>query len=320
MRIQKLTPALKDYIWGGTALKERFGKQTQLARVAESWELSCHPDGESLIDGGQYDGMPLSRYLIEQGNAVLGTNCEQFAFFPVLIKLIDAQQRLSIQVHPNDKYASRVEGGCGKTEMWYVVDCKPHATLYYGFAKEITKQRFAELIQSGELESALNAVPVKQGDVLFIDAGTIHAIGEGILLAEIQQSSNLTYRVYDYNRPDADGKPRELHVQKALDVTITRPFAPSSIAEQAYTVLDGYRTRRLARCDYFTVHELRINSHASLCADDTSFHSLLCLAGEGVAENAEQHIAIKKGDSLFVPAGLGNYRLAGQMTVLKTVV
>ncbi len=320
MRIEKLKPALKDYIWGGTALKERFGKQTQLARVAESWELSCHPDGESLIHGGRYDGMPLSQYLSEKGTAVLGTNCGRFALFPVLIKLIDAQKRLSIQVHPNDDYASRVEGGCGKTEMWYVVDCKPDATLYYGFAKEITKQQFAELIQSGELESALNAVPVKKGDVLFIDAGTIHAVGAGILLAEIQQSSNLTYRVYDYNRPDADGKPRELHVQKALDVTITRPFAPSSIAEQDYTVLDGYQTRRLARCEYFTVHELRINSHASLYADGASFHSLLCLDGEGVAENAEQRVAIKKGDSLFVPAGLGNYRLTGQMTVLKTIV
>ncbi len=320
MRIEKLKPALKDYIWGGTALKERFGKHTELARVAESWELSCHPDGESLIEGGQYDGMPLSQYLSEQKNAVLGTNCGRFASFPVLIKLIDAQQRLSIQVHPNDEYASRVEGGCGKTEMWYVVDCKPDATLYYGFAKEITKQQFAELIQSGELESALNALPVKKGDVLFIDAGTIHAIGAGILLAEIQQNSNLTYRVYDYNRSNADGKPRELQVQKALDVTITKPFAPSSIAEQHYTVLDGYQTRRLARCDYFTVHELRINTQALLCADNTSFHSLLCLEGEGVAENAEQHVAIKKGDSLFIPAGLGEYRIAGNLVLLHTTV
>ncbi len=320
MRIEKLKPTLKDYIWGGTALKERFGKQTQLARVAESWELSCHPDGESLIDGGQYDGMSLSRYLGEQGKAMLGTNCRRFAGLPVLIKLIDASSDLSIQVHPNDEYASRVEGGYGKTEMWYVVDCKPGATLYYGFKRELTKQRFAELIQSGELELALNTVSVKKGDVLFIDAGTIHAIGAGILIAEIQQSSNTTYRVYDYGRTGADGKPRALHVQQALDVTVTKPFAPSSVAEQDYSILDGYQTRRLARCDYFTVHELRVNSHASLCADETSFHSLLCLDGEGAAENAEQRVAIKNGDSLFVPACLGNYRLTGQMTVLKTVV
>ncbi len=320
MRIEKLTPALKDYLWGGTALKERFGKQTQFARVAESWELSCHPDGESLIDGGQYDGIPLSRVIGEQGKAVLGTNCRRFESLPVLIKLIDANSNLSIQVHPNDEYASRVEGGTGKTEMWYVVDCKPGATLYCGFAKSLTKQQFATLIERGELQTALNAVPVKKGDVLFIDAGTIHAIGAGILIAEIQQSSNTTYRVYDYGRTGADGQPRELQVQKALDVTITRPFAPSSIAEQDYCVLDGYQTRRLARCDYFTVHELVIQTQAMLQADETSFQSLLCLDGQGTVECADQCVIIKKGDSLFVPAGLGNYRIAGELTLLQTVV
>ncbi len=320
MEIIKLKAALKDYIWGGTALKNRFGKQTLLPRVAESWELSCHPDGESVITGGQYDGLSLSEYIKKCGDEVLGTNCRRFDFFPVLIKLIDAKSDLSIQVHPDDEYALRTEGGYGKTEMWYVVDCEPGAKLYCGFSRSISKEQFEELIAKGTLESALNEVPVKKGDVFFIKAGTIHAIGAGILIAEIQQNSNTTYRVYDYGRVGADGKPRELHIQKALDVTITQAAPPIGSAEKEYQVLDGCQKRCLSRCDYFTVHEYLITKQASLNADKSSFHSLLCIEGEGMVENGGQVVRISRGDSLFVPAGFGEYRVTGNLTMLHTTV
>ncbi|MFA9380295.1 MAG: type I phosphomannose isomerase catalytic subunit [Acetanaerobacterium sp.] len=320
MPIIKLKAALKDYIWGGTALKERFGKHTSLDRVAESWELSCHPDGQSVVENGAYEGLALGEYIEKAGRGVLGANCARFEFFPVLIKLIDAKRDLSIQVHPDDDYARRVEGGYGKTEMWYVVDCEKGARLYYGFKQNVTREQFGHEIAANTLETALNAVEVHKGDVFFIDAGTIHAIGAGILIAEIQQSSNTTYRVYDYGRMGADGRPRELHVEKALDVTKTAPPCPTSVADPAPTQESGYTLRRLASCGYFTVHAVQVMSHAALFADESSFHSVLCIEGGGTISGEGEHYAIGKGDSFFVPAGLGGYTLEGEMTVIRTTV
>ena len=215
----RLNSPLKDYIWGGTRLKTEFGKSTSLERVAESWELSCHKDGPSLIENGDFAGKTLPEYIKIQGKSVLGTNCEKFDYFPILIKLIDAQDNLSVQVHPDNNYALRVEGEYGKTEMWYIVDCAEGASLIYGFDHEISAEEFARRIQDNTLLNVCNIVPVKKGDVFFIEAGTIHAIGKGILIAEIQQNSNTTYRVYDYGRVGADGNPRQLHIEKAKEVT-----------------------------------------------------------------------------------------------------
>ena len=222
MRPFELIPPIKDYIWGGTKLREEFGKESGLERLAESWELSCHKDGVSVISGGEFDGMTLSEFVEEHPEA-LGKNCGRFEFFPVLIKLIDARDDLSVQVHPDDDYAMRVEGGYGKTEVWYVIDCEEGAELIYGFAEETDSDTFRRAIEEGTLLDIVNRVPVKKGDVFFIEAGTLHAIGKGILIAEIQQNSNTTYRVYDYGRLGADGKPRELHIDKALDVTRCTP-------------------------------------------------------------------------------------------------
>ncbi len=320
MPILKLTAALKDYLWGGTALKTEFYKQTELAKVAESWELSCHPDGPSVICGGACDGLPLSDYIRQAGRGVLGENCARFDDFPILIKLIDAKDNLSIQVHPANDYALRVEGGYGKTEMWYIVGCEKGAQLFYGFKNEITKEEFQRHIEQNTLETALNRVAVNKGDVFFIDAGTIHAIGRGILIAEIQQNSNTTYRVYDYGRVGADGKPRALHVPKALDVTVTAPPRPSSLPDITPTAHDGYTLRKLARCGYFTVHAAEITKSAAFTADGASFHSILCLEGQGMLSGAGERHEIKKGDSFFIPAGLGEYTLSGGMTVIKTTI
>ena len=207
----------KDYLWGGNRLREEYGKVSDKDKIAESWELSCHKDGESVIANGELAGKTLTQYIEEQGKAVLGKNCEKFENFPILIKLIDAKDNLSVQVHPNNEYAMRVEGEYGKTEMWYIVDCDPGAELIYGFKGEISRDEFKERIANNTLLEVTNNVPVHKGDVFFIEAGTLHAIGKGILIAEIQQNSNTTYRVYDYGRVGADGKPRQLHVEKAVE-------------------------------------------------------------------------------------------------------
>ena len=179
MAILKLKPACKDYLWGGHRLADEFGIEYDGDILAEAWELSCHPDGPSIIVNGEYAGRTLKEYIDEKGMEVLGENCRRFREFPILTKFIDARDNLSVQVHPNNRYALKHEGQYGKTEMWYVLDAIPGSFLYYGFREEITREEFAKRIQENTLLEVLNAVPVKKGDVLFIESGTLHAIGEG---------------------------------------------------------------------------------------------------------------------------------------------
>lgn len=207
MPVLKLKPACKDYIWGGSRLKELYNKAYEGKILAETWELSCHPDGPSLIENGPFAGRTLREFIDAEGKQVLGANCQVFQDFPILIKFIDAKEDLSIQVHPNNTDALEHEGQYGKTEMWYVLEAEPDAFLYYGFRHEITRDEFRRRIADNTLTEVLNAVPVHKGDLFYIPAGTIHAICKGIVIAEIQQSSNVTYRVYDYNRLGADGAP-----------------------------------------------------------------------------------------------------------------
>ena len=214
MALLKLKPSFKDYLWGGHRLVDHYYKEYDGEILAESWELSCHPDGPSYIANGTYTGMTLRQFIEKEGKEVLGTNCAKFEDFPILAKFIDARDHLSIQVHPDNSYALQNEGQYGKTEMWFVMDCEPGSYLYFGFQKEISKEEFAERIANDTLTEVLNKVEVQKGDSFFIEAGTLHAIGKGILIAEIQQNSNLTYRVYDYNRKDAQGNTRELHIDK----------------------------------------------------------------------------------------------------------
>ena len=304
----KLDPAFKDYIWGGTRLRDDFGKKCDFDKIAESWELSCHKDGASVIANGEFAGKTLADY-ISENKSVLGKNCERFEQFPILIKLIDAKDNLSVQVHPNNEYAQRVEGEYGKTEMWYIVDCDPGAELLYGFKKEVTKEEFAERIQNNTLLEITQAVPVKKGDVFFIEAGTLHAIGKGILIAEIQQNSNTTYRIYDYGRVGADGKPRQLHIDKAVEVTKLCPAKPYPVTEPFSE--NGAVKRLLSKCEYFTVYSVDSDKEASFNADETSFHNILVLEGSPELKCGETILELKKGDSVFVPAGCGEYSLTG---------
>lgn len=318
MSIFKLDPAFKDYIWGGTRLRDEYGKKCDYDKVAESWELSCHKDGPSVVADGEYKGLTLNEYIEKAGKGVLGKNCERFENFPILIKLIDAKDNLSVQVHPDNDYAMRVEGEYGKTEMWYVVDCDEGATLLYGFKHEITKEEFARRIADNTLLEVTNAVPVKKGDVFFIKSGTLHAIGKGILIAEIQQNSNTTYRIYDYGRVGKDGKPRELHVEKAKEVTNLVPPKYPTTAQGAPTAIEGGKETLLRSCEYFNVNKLELDGTTKLTAGEGSFNSLLVLDGAFEIAAGSEKAAAKKGDSLFITAGTGEYTVTGKGTIILT--
>ena len=314
----RIAPAFKDYLWGGQRLRREFGKETDLSPLAESWELSCHKAGLSVIENGVHAGKTLRDYLREHP-AHLSDQAQADTEFPLLIKLIDAEQMLSVQVHPDDAYAHRVEKENGKTEMWYVVDAKPGAGIYYGFKEAVTRNQMAEAIRSKSLTAMLNWVQAQKGDVFFIPAGTIHAIGAGLLIAEVQQNSNVTYRLWDYGRVGADGKTRALHIDKGLDVTVREHRGPTLPYEPDREVPGG-TVRHLVRCDRFCVDVIRLCGLIEEYASEKSFVSLLCLEGEGALLFGEQAMPIKKGQSVFIPAGMGLFKLAGMMEVLKTTL
>lgn len=315
MSMLQLKPALKDNLWGGTRLKTDYKMETDMDIIAEAWVLSCHKSGPSVVTNGPLAGLTLPEAIEKLGAQVLGTKGSAFEFFPILIKLIDAKDDLSIQVHPSDEYALSVEKEYGKTEMWYVVDCDPGAHLYYGFNRKIDKEEFARRIADNTITDVLNKVEVKPGDCFFIEAGTIHAIGSGILIAEIQQNSNTTYRVSDYGRLGADGKPRELHIDKAKEVTVLdKPAYPyGQIAAE-----NG--VARLASCKYFTVDKLTVDGSTAIDVDGDSFASLLCLNGTVTVANSDETITLVPGDCVFIPANSGAVTISGQADVIYSRV
>lgn len=301
MKTIQLTPSCKDYLWGGEKLRTEYGIQSELHPLSEAWMLSCHPDGPSYLP----DGSTFQQY-INAHPGCLGTHCEKFSEFPVLAKLIDAKKDLSIQVHPSNEYALEHEHQYGKTEMWYVLDCEPGAFLYYGFDHEISREELEERIRNNTLTEVLNAVPVKKGDCFFIPSGTLHAICKGVVVVEVQQNSNVTYRVYDYGRVGADGKPRALHVKQALEVMRRTPPEQHDFSPH------------LAKCDYFTVDVVAGGYTGT--ADETSFVSLLITEGEGRLTCGGETVQAKKGDSFFITAGSGAYALTGSCKALLTTV
>lgn len=317
MEIFKLKPVFKDYIWGGTRLKDDFGFESNLDKLAEVWMLACHKDGKSIIENGEYAGKTLEDIIDEIGAVkVIGTKSEKFPYFPVLIKLIDAKDNLSIQVHPDNEYAQKVEHEFGKTEIWYVLDAEPDATLIYGFKEKISADEFKNAIESNTLLDVLNVVNVKKGDLFFIEAGTVHAIGKGTLIAEIQQNSNSTYRVYDYGRVGNDGKPRELHIKKAVDVSKTEPAKYEIKPFGEEIKIEGGVSQILTECDLFTVTKYNINNEINLFADEKSFNHVLITDGYGKINCTD----FKKGDSFFIPASFGEYKITGNAEILVTKI
>lgn len=376
MAIGKIHPACKQYLWGGEKLIREYGISSPKTPLAEAWVLSAHPDGDSRIsfsdmvrfsegtassegaefseetassEGGFFsEGESFADYLKSHPDAV-GSLGKAFPFFPTLIKLIDAKKALSIQVHPDDGFALSREGQYGKTEMWIVLEREEGAFLYFGFQKDYTEEEIRRAIEEENFPFLLCKVMVEPGDVFFIPAGTVHAIGAGILLAEVQQNSNLTYRVYDYGRKDAQGNTRELHVEKALEVMDRKQLSSyrQEVFKKQGTKAAGKNVylERIGSCEYFTVDRLFLEDNAFYSGKLTkeSFLSLLVLEGEGVlteetkrCEDMHQESSteckqekgsftekkdrrfVKKGESYFLPAEEGQWSLKGTGKFLLT--
>jgi mannose-6-phosphate isomerase len=307
----KVQPIFKEIIWGGNRLKTDYNKVSDLNNIAESWELTVRDDGMNAIVGGEFDGLTMQEYIDKNGFSVV-TN-KELDRFPLLIKFIDAEDNLSIQVHPDDEYGMKTANSLGKTEMWYVIDAKPGAKLVYGLKKGCTVDTLRKAIENGSVEEQLNFVDVKKGDVFFIPSGLVHAIGAGILLAEIQQNSNITYRVYDYNRLGKDGKPRELHVKDALNVIVNR--TDDEIDKIRFST-NAKNDNTLASCEYFNVEKHFIDGDLEFSTNAESFNSILCLDGNGKIEYNGESFSLVKGDSYFIPAGLGKYTVSGKVEII----
>ena len=317
-----LAPAAKDYLWGGSRLNDDFNLNLPYSPLAEAWVCSTHPDGPSNVPA-------LSCSLPEMLSAhpeYLGTHPLQTMSgkpeLPILIKLIDAKKDLSVQVHPGDEYAYIHEGSFGKTEMWYVLDSKPGAELIYGFKQDVEESTVRSAVENGTVTSLLNHVPVYKDDLFYIESGTVHAIGAGCLIAEIQESSNLTYRLYDYDRVDKDGRKRPLHIDKALQVA---NLSSSAAPRQPMRVLkykNGAASELLTRCKYFQVERMLLNTEvnrqmADFRTDSNSFHALLIVDGCGVMLGEGVDLPFFKGDCIFVPAESKHLKLHGKAQILN---
>lgn len=311
-----LAPAGKDYLWGGERLRTEYGKALPQQPLAETWECSVHPDGPSRVVSGQFAGQGLDEVL-GRWPELLGGKCRGEKL-PVLIKFIDAQKDLSVQVHPDDAFAREFEQDNGKSEMWYVLDAQPGATLVYGFAHPVTPALLRQAAAEGTLEKHLQRVPVHKGDVFFIPAGTVHAIGAGVLVAEIQESSNVTYRLYDYDRLDKNGQKRPLQLEKAMRV-LQRGASPRVRQPQRLMHYSPGSSRELlVRCRYFETEHVCCVRGFSFAVGEASFQVLLCLEGTGTVCAPEGGpLPFHKGDCIFLPASLGRCQVQGRCELLK---
>ncbi len=316
----RLSPAFKDYLWGGNRLVSLFHKASPYDITAESWELSAHPDGQSVIADGAYAGMKFGEFVHRYGSVACGWKSETFDRFPVLIKFIDAKNALSIQIHPDDDYAFVNEGEFGKNEVWYVMDAEPGAYLYCGLSRDVDKEELERRIADNTLTEVLNRVDVHTGDVVFVPAGTIHAIGAGILICEIQQNSNSTYRMFDYGRRDKNGNLRELHVEKALDVVNTHGFSVDTSGFQPPVEHDGYTQQLIVQCKYFQCNRYHVDTEATIAVDDASFKSIIVLSGEGRLRLQDTTYDMHPGDSFFVTAGRKLIHIYGPCEIIVTNV
>ena len=302
MAILKLTPSCKDYLWGGSRLRTDFGVQSDLDPLAEAWVLSCHPDGPSYLP----DGSTLADYVAAHPGC-LGTDCEKFEQFPILTKFIDAKNNLSIQVHPSNDYALKNEHQYGKTEMWYVLDCEPGATIIVG-QRAKDRAEAAQMIEEGRWDEMLNVLPIHKGDFFQIDSGTVHAIKTGTLILETQQSSDVTYRLYDYDRPGTDGKLRPLHIEQSLDCINFNAQAPTDGTVTAPEV-DGVTELESNPC--YTVDRVRVDGSKTL-EQRWPFMCLSVIDGKGTVCGDPVH----KGSHLLAPSTVDKIELEGTMELI----
>jgi len=304
----KFHPILKERLWGGTKLKEVLNKPIKSDITGESWEISAVPGDISTVLNGVLSGTSLQELIDKEPEKLLGKSVfERFGKnFPVLIKFIDAQQDLSIQLHPNDELAKERHNSFGKTEMWYVMDATENANLIVGFNRDCTKQEYAESLENDTLPELLNYESVKEGDTFFINTGKIHAIGAGVLLAEIQQTSDITYRVFDFNRRDKNGNLRELHTELAVDAIDYKKkddFRVNYLDEQN-------RVNSMVECPFFKTNYLNLEKNLQQdVSNRDSFTIYVCVGGSATISNDYGNVAIKKGETVLLPATSGKIRV-----------
>jgi mannose-6-phosphate isomerase len=305
-----LKPVFKERIWGGTTLKTEFGYEIPCEQTGECWAISAHSNGPSVVENGPFAGVTLDKLWSEHPE-VFGNPKEKV--FPLLTKILDANMDLSVQVHPDDAYALVHENGeLGKTECWYIIDCKEDADMIFGHNAG-TKEELIEQIQTGKWNELLRRVKIKPGDFFYVPSGTIHALCEGTLVLETQQSSDTTYRVYDYDRRDAEGKLRDLHLEKAIDVT-TVPHQDYHVSPKVQK-REGVNVITFVDEEFFTVYKWEINGKANFSFDD-QYLLLSVLKGKGkVAHNGEQY-KLEKGNHLIIPYGFGDFAIEGNCDVI----
>jgi len=309
----KFTPILKDKIWGGTKLNTIFGKESESDKLGESWELSGHEGDESIVTNGFLEGNTLTELIeIYMGELVGDKIFDEFGLsFPLLFKLIDAEEDLSIQVHPNDEVAAERHNSFGKTEMWYVIDAEPDSAMIIGFAKDCGRDEYLNALDTDKVESLLHKVPVTKGDVLFIPAGTVHSIGKGIVVAEIQESSDLTYRIYDFKRLDDEGNERELHTELASE-------HPKTAYKERINEITP-----LVTCDYFTTNMIKFDAALTRnYGTIDSFVVYMCLEGSLIIESNNEKTVVNKGDTVLIPASINEVGLIpeNEATLLEVYI
>lgn len=310
-----LEPEFKDYLWGGQKLKNIFHKKVKNEEcTAESWEVSTNENGATKIKNGEYAGKTLTELFADLSvrKTIFGTKCVKLDRFPLLIKFIDANNSLSVQVHPDNEYAIRNENSFGKTEMWYILDCEPDAQIICGVKQGVTKKMLEDVMNSEKIAEYLNYIDVHKGDAIFIPSGTIHALLGKTLVAEVQQNSNLTYRVYDWGRVGKDGKPRELHIQKALDV-INVEQNP-----QIKNIESNSPKVHVVQSEFFMTDKINVKTYFQEEISDQSFLAFNVIEGTGNLKVQNQIYQINKGDSFIIPANAKQYELQGEMELLES--
>jgi mannose-6-phosphate isomerase len=312
----KFQPEFKERVWGARALA-RFGFALPAGSIGEGWMIGEHPNGTTAVADGALAGMRLDELRERFGAEWLGAKgiSAKTGRFPLLIKLLDCSDDLSVQVHPNDHYERLSEGELGKTEMWYVLDAKPGAKIIYGLRDGVDRATLAEAIAENRIMDCLHEVDAKPGDTFYIPAGTVHALGAGVLVAEIQQNSDTTYRLYDYNRPGLDGKPRELHIEDSLNVIA---YDGSGASYGTTELADDNAWLQLAASPYFIVEKGRVGGEWALSTTADSFHILIACEGEGTVRWTDGEALLRPGDCYLMPANLGAYTLAGSLTMLRS--
>lgn len=315
MEILFFEPVYKDYLWGGNRLKKEFNKNTPYEVTAESWEISANKNGKSVIKNGEYKGLNLEELFSKEDirKEIFGNKTINLKEFPLLIKFIDANKNLSVQVHPDNEYAKKYENSLGKTEMWYIMDCNENSKIVCGVNENIDKEQLEQIVRDGKVKDALKYFEVKKGDSILIRPGTIHAIMEGTLICEIQQNADLTYRVYDWDRVDKNGNPRELHIDKALDV-INLSNVPNKVKSE------DMEKQNLVDCEFFKIDKIQVKDKYCGTSNLDTFITMNVVDGEGkiLSKSNNQEYVLKRGDSFLIPANLGEFEITGNVTILKS--